>query len=175
MKRIGFKMIEKGMQAAIGWRLVRLREAPEVAGRGAEWFSKRWGIPKEEYQKSMAQCVEKQAGIPQWYLVMEGEQILAGAGVIANDFHDRTDLSPNVCALYVQEGHRKRGIARWLLEEICADMSRLGWKRLYLVTQHTGFYEKCCWKYIAMAQDEDKEMMRVYASPTQELGCVAGR
>ena len=39
-----------------------------------------------------------------------------GAGVIENDFHDRKDLTPNVCAVYVEEHCRCQGIAGKLLE-----------------------------------------------------------
>lgn len=32
-------------------------------------------------------------------------------GSIANDFHDRKDLTPNICAVYTEEAYRGRGIA----------------------------------------------------------------
>lgn len=31
-------------------------------------------------------------------------------GSIANDFHDRKDLTPNICAVYTEEAYRGRGI-----------------------------------------------------------------
>lgn len=33
-----------------------------------------------------------------------------------NDFHDRKNLTPNVCALYVEESCRNQGIADKLLQ-----------------------------------------------------------
>lgn len=39
-----------------------------------------------------------------------GEKIVAGMGLIENDFHDKKDLSPNVCAVYTEEEHRCQGI-----------------------------------------------------------------
>ena len=38
-----------------------------------------------------------------WYLCLCGEKIVAGMGVIENDFHDRKDLAPNVCAVYTEK------------------------------------------------------------------------
>lgn len=32
-------------------------------------------------------------------------------GSIENDFHDRKDLTPNICAVYTEEAYRGRGIA----------------------------------------------------------------
>lgn len=31
---------------------------------------------------------------------MDGDKIAGGMGVIENDFHDRKDLAPNVCAVW---------------------------------------------------------------------------
>jgi len=59
----------------------------------------------------MEECLEKKGAVPQWYVVVQGDKIIAGLGVIENDFHDRKDLSPNVCAVYVEEAYRCRGIA----------------------------------------------------------------
>lgn len=42
-------------------------------------------------------------------------RIIGGMGVIENDFHDRKDLAPNVCAVYTEEDRRCNGIAGALL------------------------------------------------------------
>ena len=68
--------------------------------------------------------------------------MVGGLGVIENDFHSRSDLAPNVCALYVEEVYRRRGIAGELLQWACSDMGRFGIDTLYLVTEHTSFYER---------------------------------
>lgn len=41
-----------------------------------------------------------------WYLCLDGEKIVAGMGVIENDFHNRKDLTPNVCAVYTGKEYR---------------------------------------------------------------------
>ena len=91
-----------------------------------------------------------------------GQHIVGGAGVIANDFHDRKDLTPNICALYVEPGHRSRGLAGKLLAYICEDMQRRGLDVLYLVTEHVSFYEKYGWDFLCMVQGDDEEPMRMY-------------
>ena len=62
--------------------------------------------------------------------------------VIENDFHKRKDLTPNVCAVYVEEEYRGQGIAGGLLEYACRDMEKRGIGTLYLATDHTSFYER---------------------------------
>mgnify|MGYP000140478189 CR=1 FL=1 len=71
----------------------------------------------------------------------EWGEIIAGAGVVDNDFHDRVDLTPNVCALFVEKDYRNQRIAKMILETIKQDFAEMGVKVLYLVTDHTDFYE----------------------------------
>lgn len=144
-------------------RLKKLREHPELVERAARWFHEKWGIPAEEYRKSMEGAAEYPDSVPQWYIVEDGNgRILAGAGVIENDFHDREDLTPNLCALFVEKDMRGQGLARELLEWIRRDMDGMGIPMLYLVTNHTDFYEKCGWEFFTMAQGTDGVPIRVY-------------
>ena len=97
-------------------RFVKLREEPRWLEAAAAWFHQKWGIPQEAYRASMEACLTGQ-GVPQWYLAVEGERILGGLGVIANDFHPRRDLSPNVCAVYVEEDARTGMMTQEELDE----------------------------------------------------------
>lgn len=59
----------------------------------------------------MEACLAGGSAVSQWYLTLEGECIVGGMGVIDNDFHNRRDLTPNVCAVYTEADRRGRGIA----------------------------------------------------------------
>ena len=139
-----------------------LREKPELKEAAAEWFHNKWGVPKEAYLECMTDYLENNTENG-WYLCMQEDQIVGGLGVIDNDFHDRKDLSPNVCAVYTEEDHRKKGIAGKLLNLVVSDMKEKGISPLYLVTDHTGFYERYGWEFFCMAQgDDEHEMTRLY-------------
>ena len=95
--------------------------------------------------------------------MVEDGRIIGGLGVIENDFHDRKDLSPNVCAVYVEEDRRCRGIAGEMLHFVCEDMKGSGVPVLYLVTDNTSFYERYGWRFLCMAQgDGEPEPTRLY-------------
>lgn len=144
-----------------------LRGNPLLRDGAAAWFSQRWHIPYEAYRDSMDACIEQQCEVPQWYLLLNGEQkIIAGAGVIENDFHVRKDLAPNLCALWVEEEYRCGGLAGDLLHFIRNDMGEKGCSRLYLLTDHTSFYEKYGWSFLTMAENDDGSLSRVYTAPT---------
>ena len=143
--------------------IIKLREAPELADRAAEWFHSKWGIPAGEYKESICQCLENRQPGPQWYLAMEDQTVVGGLGVIENDFHARKDLSPNVCAVYVEEEYRCRGIAGKLLSCVCRDMQSYGIDTLYLITDHTSFYERYGWEFLCMVQGEGEPVLsRMY-------------
>ena len=94
---------------------------------------------------------------------LDGERIVGGLGVIENDFHDRRDLTPNICAVYTEEDHRGRGIAGRLLNMAVEDLRAKGVSPVYLLTDHTGFYERCGWEFLCMVQgDGEPELSRMY-------------
>ena len=98
-----------------------LRERPDLKEKAAEWFSEKWGIPKEAYLACMEDYLSGKTEYG-WYLCLCGDEIAGGLGVIENDFHDRKDLTPNICAVYTQEAYRGRGIAGALLKQTVEDL-----------------------------------------------------
>jgi N-acetylglutamate synthase and related acetyltransferases len=137
-----------------------LRENPEELPVLARWFHEKWQVPLAAYEASMAQVGT--TGIPQWYGVWQANQLIAGAGVIANDFHERLDLTPNICAVYVEPQNRGEGIAGELLAFICADLKRMGFQQLYLLTDHTDFYERYGWHFLEMVAEDGGTFARMY-------------
>lgn len=144
------------------YKYVTLREKPEIKDAAASWFHSKWGVPKEAYLECMNSYLDKETEYG-WYLCLDGDKIVAGMGVIENDFHNRKDLAPNVCAVYTEEDYRYKGIAGNLLKMVVADMKNKGITPIYLVTDHTGFYERYGWEFLCMVQgDDEPDMTRMY-------------
>ena len=145
-----------------GYRFITLREEASLINTAAAWFHSKWGVPEEAYLECMEAYLSGETEYG-WYLCLEGKKIVAGMGVIENDFHDRKDLTPNVCAVYTEEAHRGRGIAGRLLNTVVEDCRQKGISPVYLVTDHTGFYERYGWEFLCMVQgDGEPEMSRMY-------------
>lgn len=145
-----------------GYSFVTLRERPDLKTAAAEWFHSKWRVPVEAYLACMDACLSGETAY-NWYLCLDGERIIGGLGVIENDFHERKDLTPNVCAVYTEEAHRCRGIAGRLLNMAVEDMRARGLSPLYLLTDHSGFYERYGWEYLCPAQgDGEAEPSRMY-------------
>ena len=144
------------------YQYINLRQQPELEQTAAEWFHSKWGVPKEAYLECMDEYLSGKTEYG-WYLCLNGEQIIGGLGVIENDFHDRKDLAPNVCAVYTEDAYRKQGIAGKLLNLAVDDQRAHGISPLYLVTDHTGFYERYGWRFLCMVQgDGEPDMTRMY-------------
>ena len=145
------------------YHIMNLREKPQWKQKAAQWFHEKWNVPVDAYLESIEESLNSENPVQQWYLAVKEEQIIGGIGVIENDFHDRKDLTPNVCAVYVEEEFRCRGIAGKMLETVCRDMKEKGIDTLYLITDHDSFYERYGWEFYCMVQgDGEEEMTRMY-------------
>lgn len=144
------------------YRLIKIRDHAEMAETAAAWFNQKWGVPVEAYLESMQECIEDKTGRVQWYVILDGEKIVCGMGVIENDFHDRKDLAPNICAVFTEEDYRGQGLAKYLMDYISAELCAFGCDTVYLLTSHTEFYEKCGFHYFCDAVEECGDTARIY-------------
>ena len=143
-------------------KYITLRDRPKLKDVAAMWFQSKWDVPEQAYLNCMTDYLNKETEYG-WYLCLDGDKIVGGLGVIENDFHDRKDLKPNVCAVYTEEAYRKQGIAGQLLNMVVEDMRSKGISPLYLVTDHIGFYERYSWEFFCMVHgDDEPEMTRMY-------------
>ena len=150
------------------YKYFNLREKQELKENAANWFHEKWGVPKEAYLECMEAYLKGDTEYG-WYLCLDGDKIVGGLGVIDNDFHDRKDLTPNICAVYTEEEYRCQGIAGMLLNMAVENLKTKGITPVYLVTDHVGFYERYGWEFFCMAQgDGEPEMTRLYMHSCKE-------
>ena len=145
------------MDTTMKYEIITLSAYPEMKKPMARWFHEKWGIPEEAYLESMEECLAGKSAVPEWYVAIVGERIIGGLGVIENDFHNRPDLAPNVCAVFVESEFRGKGIAGALLNFVCTDMKTRGIDTLYLLTDHDSFYERYGWEYLCPARGDGED------------------
>ncbi len=138
-----------------------VRQRPELKDTAAAWFHSKWRVPEEAYAECMDACIRGESSYD-WYLCLCEGEIVGGLGLIDNDFHERDDLRPNVCAVYTEEAHRCRGIAGKLLHRCVEDCREKGISPLYLLTDHTSFYERYGWEFYCTVKCEGGEESRLY-------------
>lgn len=138
-------------------KYIKLRDMKTIEEEVAKWFCDKWGVPKEAYLKCMDDYLNHQTELG-WYLCLDNDKIVGGIGAIENDFHDRKDLSPNLCALYVLESYRGKGIAGNLLNMAITDLNSKGISPIFLVTDHTSFYERYGWEFYTMVNNGESRL-----------------
>lgn len=143
-------------------KFITLRQAPDCTDCAADWFHSKWHVPKQAYLDCMTAYLRGETEYG-WYLCLDGDRIVGGLGVIENDFHNRPDLAPNVCAVYTEADYRCRGIAGRLLNMAVEDLRTRDISPVYLLTDHVGFYERYGWEFLCMVQgDGEPNMSRMY-------------
>lgn len=141
---------------------ISLRQRPELINTAAIWFHSKWKASTDAYLKCMEDYINGETEYG-WFLCLYGDEIVGGLGVIDNDFHNRKDLSPNICAVYAEEKHRSRGIAGRLLNMAVNELHSKGISPVYLATDHTNFYERYDFEFLCMVKcDGEKNMSRMY-------------
>ncbi len=127
----------------------------------SEWFHSKWGVPQEAYYSCMQEYIEGKTELG-WYVCLDKDRIVGGLGVIENDFHERTDLVPNICAVFTEEDYRCQGIAGRLLDMAVEELREKGISPVYLITEHTSFYERYGWEFLCMVKENEGHLTRMY-------------
>ncbi|MDL2218101.1 GNAT family N-acetyltransferase [Christensenellaceae bacterium OttesenSCG-928-M15] len=145
-------------------RIVSVREEPAFEQRAIAYFQSKWATPDSRmvYEDCIHHCLTAKNPLPEWYLLLDGNEIIGCTGLVTNDFISRMDLYPWLVALYIEEAHRGHAYATLLIDRVKADTKNMGYPCLYLSTDHIGYYERYGWRYIGTGYHPWGENSRIY-------------
>jgi len=145
-------------------KIISIRENPDFLEKAVDYFSSKWGVPRNNYQDCISNSISTKNPLPRWYLMLRDDEIIGSYGLITNDFISRQDLWPWLAALYVEKNERGKGLGAFLLEHGRKEAKELGFFTVYLCTDHIGYYEKYDWRFIGFGYDAGGEKTRIYES-----------
>ncbi|MBN2899881.1 MAG: GNAT family N-acetyltransferase [Clostridia bacterium] len=145
-------------------KVISIRENPEYYERGLAYIQDKWasGATLPLYEDCIFHALKTERPLPQWYLLLKADEIIGCAGLITNDFISRMDLYPWMCALFIDVAHRGKHYGQVLIEQAKADAKKIGFKQLYLCTDHVGYYEKYDFTYIGDGYHPWGDQSRIY-------------
>jgi GNAT superfamily N-acetyltransferase len=124
-----------------------LQDHPYFAGIIADRCWHAWWQDSDyslgEYRGWLDECLEGRE-IPACFVAHHGETYLGSTCLIANDLEARPHYTPWIAALWVEESHRRGGIATALMNRAATTAAALGFSKAYLcaVPEKTAFYVK---------------------------------
>lgn len=158
-------------QKPLGERIMKLciigiRDNSNYVEQAIKYFTDCWGIDERIYRDCITHSLTTQSSLPRFYLMLEGARIIGGYGLVTNDFVSRQDLFPYLCALYIEEDMRGKELGSVLLEHGRKETKKLGFDKLYLCTEHKGYYEKYDWKKIGEGYHPWNQTSQIYEVDT---------
>ena len=148
--------------------VIAMREHPAMCDAAIAYFQEKWadGSSRMVYDDCIRHSLTTENPLPRWYLLTDGSEIIGCAGLITNDFISRMDLWPWLAAVIVEEEYRGNALGSVLIRHAREHAASLGFDRLYLATDHIGYYEKYGFSYIADGYHPWGESSRIYRADT---------
>ena len=107
---------------------------------------------REFFEKLFADSIKSNDSLPQGYMLMKDKRIIGFCGLIEKELIQRDDLSPFISPLLIASEDRGVGLGAMLLKHVRKEAGWLGFFKVYLTTDHIGYYEKYGFKEIGLTQ-----------------------
>jgi len=144
--------------------VVNVRENPQYEEKAISYFQDKWASDKSRsiYEDCISRSLMTESPLPIWYLLMDNEVIIGCVGLITNDFISCMDLWPWLCAMYIEVEYRGNAYGSLLISRLKQDAAKAGFTKVYLSTDHIGYYEKYGFEYLCTGYHPWGESSRVY-------------
>lgn len=128
-------------------QIINVRDYKPGLEPAARYIHAKWGRPRNFafYLDCVVHSSLSEQALPRFYLMLEGDLVIGCYALLTNDLISRQDLLPWLACLYVEEPHRGEALGARLLAHGSAEARRLGFEKVYLTTDHDGYYEKYGW------------------------------
>lgn len=128
-------------------QIINVRDHKPGLEAAASYIHGKWGRPQnfDFYLDCVVHSSLSEQALPRFYLMVEGDLVIGCYALLTNDLISRQDLLPWLACLYVEKPCRGRALGGRLLEHGVSEARRLGFEKVYLTTNHDGYYEKYGW------------------------------
>ena len=122
----------------------------ELCEKVKQYCKKNWNKVYEVFSENANLSVNADK-LPQTWVLEQDNEIIGFYQLIHNDnLKHNTDLSPFIATLFVDEKARGHRYSELILTHAKSEAAKLGYDKLYISTDHIGFYEKFGFKEISL-------------------------
>lgn len=149
-------------------RIAEISDRPDLLSAAVDYFWRHWGNPGNHvfYADCMQYALQAENRLPNFYIVLEENNIIAGYALYPSDIVSRFELTPWLGWLHVNEDHRGMGISSKLLNHGLQEAKRMGYDKLYLSSDLEDFYEKRGWSFFSKAYQIRGKETKIYVRNT---------
>jgi len=142
---------------------VNLADRLDLIDLVSRWRWQEWNRDKSiEYVKYSTAHNTQRDRIPMTFIAMLQDRPVGTVSLWMNDLACRQDLHPWMASLYVDEAYRNKGIGTQLQAYATNAARGLGYTRIYLITDHVGYYERLGWAFLELAPTPNGGETRIY-------------
>jgi len=141
---------------------------PEYVETVANWIYSEFVVKSEKSFKKLEQIIEyfnntNLTSFPITLIAVADNKCVGTISIFENDLKTQNDLTPWLASLYVSPYFRGQGIAEKLINRVQEVVKGLGFKTLYLRTEHTSeYYKRLGWEYVYKTNDEKGQETEVF-------------
>lgn len=150
-------------------KIYSLKNNPELCEEVKLYCMEKWN----KVYECFSECADKSVyadTLPQTRVIMgmkEEKEIIGFYQLVSHELLTRfTDISPFISALYVDERVRGYGYGEMILNHARYEAASLGYEKIYVATDHIGFYEKYGFRETGLDIYEWGRAAKLYESDT---------
>jgi len=144
-----------------------LNKRPDLLSEAESYCKEKWNKVSAAFSQVASASISAQS-LPQTWLILGEDERIRGFYQLAE--HDglahRTELSPFLCTLFIDPRLRGGGFSEMLLTHAKYEAARLGYERLYIATDHIGYYERFGFTEIGSDITEWGSAAKIYSCDT---------
>jgi GNAT superfamily N-acetyltransferase len=131
-------------------RIVSLKGLPSYQRTLIDYVGNNWKPVFYAFTDVIAELFSTEKDLPQCHMLLKGEKIIGFYQLIEQELILRKDLSPWITCIFIDEHERGNRLSSVLLEHGRTMAGKLGYKKVYLTTDHIELYEKFGFREIGL-------------------------
>ena len=149
---------------AMDVKIVNVHKYAGGLEKAAQYFHEKWGSKDNYpfYLDAITHSQDATPGLPRFYLMLRGSEIIGAYALLTNDFISRHDLMPWLACLFIEESERGQRLSQRIFDHAKVEVEGLGYSTIYLATDHNGFYDKFGWTRIEDGYDHCGGKTKIY-------------